>query len=106
MLNIGLDMKLSVKNTEYPLIFRSNTCVNCGAENTLVFVDAFGKESNSDSDFRAFDHIQCRRCKANYSIKWEKDPATGKMYPTPTDYTIKQEFFNLVNKKSAGEKVL
>ena len=101
MFNVNVDIKL--KETHYPIRFNSNLCVKCGKENTLEMVDIFGKPCKSE--LHPFDHIRCNCCGAIYSILWEKDD-DGHMAPYPTDPSIKQEIFNLLNKRSIdGNKI-
>ena len=103
MLNIGIDVKVNLQRTEYPLIFNTNTCVHCGADNSLVFVDIFGRESKTE--IHPFDHIKCNNCNRNYSIKWESsEDENGCMTPRAVDHTIKQEFFNILDQKEITQK--
>lgn len=108
MLNFRIDanLDLSVNKTEYPLYFeKRNVCIHCGAEGSLIFVDKFGHETNKE--IYPFDHIKCKNCGKAYSILWQKDDSTGKMFPSAVERDIKREFLNLVNTreiKNKGEK--
>lgn len=105
MLNLGLDVQVDVnlKRVEYPVMFeRKNICIHCGAEKTLIFVDALNRETNKE--IHPFDHIMCRACGTNYSILWQRDDETGKMFPTATDDSFKREFINLVNHNKIKNK--
>lgn len=105
MLNfkVTIDVGVETKNTQYPIVFdRRNVCIHCGAENTLIFVDKFGKETRKE--IHPFDHIKCTKCGRNYSISWQKDIENGKMYPTAVERGIKQEFMNFIGQKSIAQK--
>ena len=108
MLNIDLDISVDINKKSYPISFiKRNICVHCGAENSIVFIDKFGSETRKE--IHAFDHMKCRTCGRNYSIKWERDEDTGKLYPIPVELGLKQEFLNLVSLpiiKKDGEKQL
>lgn len=109
MLNIGInDININISKTQYPVYFeKKNICVHCGAENSLIFVDKFGKETNQE--IHPFDHIKCRKCGSIYSILWQRDKNNGKMFPIPVDPNLKLEFINILNKnniKSDGNKIL
>lgn len=96
-------VNVDITNVEYPIYFeRQNKCVACGAEEQLTFVNVFGRET--DKDIHAFDHIKCKSCGAIYSIKWDRDKESGKLYPSAIDPSIKREFINLVSKKTINEK--
>lgn len=103
MLNFKVSVGLEVKNVQYPIMFdRRNICVHCGAENNLIFVDKFGRETKQE--IHPFDHIKCKKCNRSFSILWEKDASTGKMYPIATDPGIKREFLNLVSYNNIKNK--
>lgn len=106
MLKLDVDVKLS--NLEYPIYFdKQNKCVACGDTGSLAFVNIFGKECDLEQEIHAFDHIKCKTCGAIYSMKWEKDPESGKLLPSAIDPSIKNEFVNLIMKnkiKDSGEK--
>lgn len=108
MFNIGVNLDIDVKKIQYPLYFeKRNVCIHCGAENTLTFVDKFGNKTRKE--IHAFDHLTCTACGRIYSIKWENDENSDKMYPVAVEPSVKQEFINLVtlNKvKDKGEKEL
>lgn len=98
MLGLNVDFNLDLKETHYPIIFNGkNVCIHCGAEGLLVFVDKFGRETNTE--VYAFDHIRCKKCGRRYSILWQRDD-NGNMYPTADEYSIGQEFKNLINLKN------
>lgn len=97
MLNLKFSIKAELQSIRYPIQFNGrNICVHCGAEGSLTFVDAFGKETNKE--IHAFDHLKCKNCGRNYSILWQTDPVNNKMFPTAVAPSIKQEFLNIVNK--------
>lgn len=100
-------VNVDITNVEYPIYFeRKNECVCCGAEDQLTFVNIFGRET--DKEVHPFDHIKCKQCGAIYSIKWDRDGESGKLYPSAIDPSIKNEFVNLVGNKvikQKGEKV-
>jgi hypothetical protein len=103
MFNIGVDVNLNVKDVVYPIYFdKKNICVHCGAEGALMFVDKFGNKTRKE--IHAFDHLECTRCGRIYSIKWQVDDNTQRMYPTAVDPSIKQEFFNLIQINKLKEK--
>ena len=108
MLNINLNISVDISKKSYPISFiKRNICVHCGAEGSIVFVDKFGSETRNE--IHPFDHMKCRTCGRNYSIKWERDEDTSKMYPVPVELGLKQEFLNLVSLpiiQKNGEKQL
>jgi len=96
-------VNVDITNVEYPIYFeKQNKCVACGCEGELTFVNIFGKET--DKEIHAFDHIKCKQCGSVYSIKWDREPGTGKLYPSAIDPSIKNEFTNLIMKKTINEK--
>jgi ribosomal protein L37E len=91
----GDDTVLSVKVKEYhyPIYFeRKNACVSCGAEGELVFVNIFGKEALHE--VHPFEKLKCRRCGAEYSIKWDKSDKDNKLYPSAVDKSLMKDFLN------------
>jgi ribosomal protein L37E len=96
MLNLGLDVDINIKKVKMPFHFdRKNQCVHCGAQDSLVFIDKFGRESKAE--INAFDHIKCSKCGRVYSIFWNKDEENGKMYPSAVNPSIARDFSNIVN---------
>lgn len=106
MLNLKVNIDVDVNKKIYPISFvKKNVCIHCGAENSIIFVDKFGNETRNE--IHPFDHMKCRSCNRSYSIKWERDDNSNKMYPVPVELGIKQEFLNLVTLpiiKKNGEK--
>jgi hypothetical protein len=106
MLNIGLNANLRVTKTVYPVYFQGrNICIHCGANNSLVLVDVFGRETKQE--IHPFSHFKCRRCGQSYSIRWDT-LEDGKMTPSAVDSSIKNEFvnlFNIRNIKKNGEMI-
>lgn len=105
MLNLGLNVNIDVKKVKMPIYFEhKNQCVHCGAENSLIFIDKFGRESRAE--INAFDHIKCRKCGRIYSILWQKDGDNGKMFPSAVNPSIGRDFTNIVNNtiKYVGKK--
>lgn len=95
--NYGIDLKVEANKTTLPFYFdRKNECVKCGAVNSLVFIDKFGRESRGQ-EIRAFDHIKCKNCGRIYGIKWTKDQNSDKMYPSAVDLNVIGDFTNLIN---------
>lgn len=83
------------KDHEQPFYFeRKNICVHCGVEGQLVFIDRFGRETKTD--VHAFDHIKCKNCGEVYSIIWNREDTSEKMYPSAIDRSIKTDFVNIV----------
>lgn len=102
MLNIGVNVSFDVQEYHYPIHFeKRNECVHCGAIGQLTFVDIFGNETNKE--IHPFDHIKCKACGTKYSILWNRDPKTNKMFPSAVDQSFKQEVLNFVNKKAIKE---
>lgn len=96
MLNLGLDVDIDVKKVKLPFYFdKKNECVHCGAVNSLTFVDKFGRESKKE--INAFDHIKCTKCRRVYSIKWEQEEGSTRMYPSAVDPSIKRDFMNMLD---------
>ena len=108
MLNLNTNLSVDIKHVTFPIYFRhKNTCLHCGENGTLVFVDKFGNESTKE--ISAFEHIRCTKCGRIYSIKWEPDENNDKVYrPSAVEFNIKQDFMNLVNPSvyHRGEKSL
>lgn len=102
MLNFSVDVNLNIDRIQYPVLFdKKNICLHCATEGSLVFVDKFGKETSKE--IFPFDHLKCKKCGRRFSILWQSDPDTKKMYPSAVEYNIKQEFVNLIgNKKLKG----
>lgn len=109
MLNIGLNYDSREKSFgvtatpySYPVYFeKRNICIHCGAENTLKFVDKFGRETSKD--IYPFENIKCTACKTVYSIMWKPDEGGKKMHPCATDKSIIREFVNAFNTKGLKE---
>lgn len=101
MLNINVDMNVNVTNPTYPVYFDNNTCVACGAENTLTFVNIFGKPCREE--IHPYDFIKCTKCGAKYSIEWKPNKETGKMKPIPSDTSLVRTFMNVVKSKKIKE---
>lgn len=100
-INFNLNLDADVKETHYAFIFiGQNVCPHCG-QNSLKFVDKFGRETTTE--VYPFDHIKCTNCHRRFSIRWMKDPKTGKMVPSAVEPSIKQEFNNLINIKTNKE---
>ena len=97
MLNINVNLDVNVSKPTYPVYFDKNICVACGAENTLTFVNIFGKECREE--IHPYDHIKCTKCGAKYSIEWMNNKETGKMKPIPSDPSLVKNFMNLVTSK-------
>lgn len=93
MLDINVDININ-KGPTYPVYFTKNICVNCGAENSLVMVDIFGRECNQE--IHPFDYIKCKKCNQKFSIEWIKNQETGKMRAVAGDKSVVQDFFNAV----------
>lgn len=106
MLGLSTTIDIDIKKVESPIYFKGkNECTSCGAKNMLAFVDIFGRESRHE--IRAFDHITCKACGKTFSILWEKDNNSQKMFPSAVDHNIARDFSNLVNGSSSyGMKVL
>ena len=104
MLDLGVDVAITVKKVRYPIHFeKKNICVHCASQGSLVFVDKFGNESKKE--INAFDHIKCKSCGRIYSILWQHDEDDkNKMYPCAVDPSIKRQFINLVNSSSIKKK--
>lgn len=103
MLNINMRVNVDLKTTHYPIIFEGrNVCVHCGSEGSLRFVDKFGNETNKD--IHPFDHLKCSHCGRSFSILWQTDEKSGKMFPSATEHGIGREFLNLFSQKAIKEK--
>lgn len=103
MLNIGFNLDIDIKQTKYPIYFeKNNICVHCGSEGQLTFVDKFGNETKRE--IHPFDHIKCKSCGRHFSILWQTDSNTGRMYPCAVDPSFKQEFINIINNKNIKQK--
>lgn len=92
-------LDINIKSYHYPIYFeRRNICTSCGAEGDLVFINVFGKEVSHE--VHPFEHLKCKRCGAEYSIKWDKDPEDQKLYPSAVDRSIVGDFLNCFKKNS------
>ena len=99
MLNLGVDINIDISNPRLPLHFENrNTCVHCGADNSLEFIDKFGRLTNKE--INAFDHIKCKKCGRIYSILWEPKEGSDKMYPSAVEFNIGKQFNNLMDRKN------
>jgi ribosomal protein L37E len=96
-LNKMFNVSLEIKHAEFPLYFKHrNVCIHCGAEESLVFIDKFGKESTKE--IAPFDHIRCKRCGRIYSMKWEPDEKDHSIYrPSAVEFDIKRDLKNMMN---------
>ena len=102
MLNFKVNVDIDIHRIKYPITFdKRNTCVHCGSDRSLVFVDRFGNETRQE--IHAFDHIKCTKCGRKYSILWQRD--NNKMYPVATDLGIKQDFLNMVSAPFLKNKI-
>ena len=103
MLNIGINLNIDINKVQYPVYFeKRNICVHCAAEGKLIFIDKFGRETSKE--IYPFDHIKCKACGRQYSIKWQRDDFNDKMFPTAVDPSFKQEFINLLCNKKIKDK--
>ena len=85
---------LPQKTGEKPIYFdKKNICTHCGAEGTLIFIDRYGRQTKTD--VHAFDHIKCSNCGEVYSIIWNREGTSEKMYPSAIDLSIKRDFVNI-----------
>ena len=109
MLGLPIEVHIDIEHKRFPLHFEhKNTCIHCGANGSLVFVDKFGNTSTKETS-NAFEHIRCEKCGRIYSMKWEpmeNDPNVYK--PSAVEFNIKQDFKNLIdaNIYHRGEKSL
>jgi hypothetical protein len=97
---LGIDVNVNVKKVQFPLYFdyeRNNVCVHCGASDSLVMVNVFGKEVSEE--VYPFDHLKCRSCGQKYSIKWDTDEGSSKKRPYAADPSIARQFSNFFMKK-------
>lgn len=96
MLNIDTSVYIDENEHSIPFYFdRKNECIKCGGKNTLRFIDKFDRETRDQ--IRPFDHIRCIKCNSEYSIIWNKDDNSAKMYPSINTKNICRDFRNLVN---------
>lgn len=100
MLDIKFNANVDIRKIRYPIMFEGkNICVHCGAEDSLIFVDAFGRETNNE--IHPFDHLKCKKCGRNYSIYWQQDPNNSeKVFPTAVDTSLTREFINMIGNKN------
>ena len=95
---LGINVNVEIRGIHYPIYFdRVNECVHCGAKGSLNMVDIFNREAREE--IHPFDHIKCKVCGRDYSIKWTKDPETGKLYPCAVDPNIVRHFANYIEKR-------
>ena len=95
-------LNIDIKEYHYPIYFeRRNICVSCGAEGELAFINIFGKEATSETR-PPFERIRCKRCGAEYSIRWDKSE-DGMLHPTAVDRTITKDFLNTFKNKKIKE---
>jgi ribosomal protein L37E len=97
--NLSLDVNLDVdiKHARFPVYFKhKNTCIHCGADGQLVFVDKFGRETTKE--LTAFEHIKCRACGRIYSMRWEPDENDASVYrPSAVEFNVKKDLENLID---------
>lgn len=95
---LGLNtITVDIKKFRYPVYFENrNTCVHCGAEGSLAFVDRFG--NTYTKELAAFEHIKCRNCGRIYSIRWGRT-SDGSMKPSAVDFSIGTQFNNFLDRK-------
>jgi hypothetical protein len=104
-LGVNLNIDVDLKEVHFPVYFeRKNICVSCGESGCLKFINIFGKESSHE--VHPFEHIKCSKCGAIYSIKWDKDQETEKLYPSAVDRSMYRDFLNNFKKKENMEKDL
>lgn len=107
MLGIDVKLDIDVKKVNMPVYFPGkNVCTHCGATDSLLFVDKFGRESRKE--INAFDHIICKKCNRLYSIRWDSDN-NGNMVPSAVNPSISRDLNNLFNInsiKNNGDKIL
>ena len=78
----------------YPVWFdNKNICVHCGAENSLFFLDKFGKKTKNS--IYPLVGYKCSKCDAEYKIYWQKGD-NGKYYPSPIDPDIIDNYVDMV----------
>lgn len=97
-------LSINIKEYHYPVYFKNkNICVSCGAEGELAFVNIFGKEVKHE--IHPFEFLQCKRCGAKYSIKWDKSNEDQKLYPSAVDKSFIKDFVNnfVANKEKEFE---
>lgn len=93
---LGINTNIECKDVKYPIYFdRLNICLHCGTTGSLVMMDKFDKEAREE--IYPFDYIRCKKCGREFSIKWEKDKDTGKMYPCAVDPSISKQFTSFIN---------
>lgn len=96
-------LNVDIKEYHYPIYFeRKNICVSCGAEGELAFVNIFGKEVSHE--IHPFEYLRCKRCHAEYSIKWDRSEDDQKLYPSAVDKSLVKDFINIFKKKEDKEK--
>ncbi len=95
---LGLNtITVDISKFKYPVYFEHrNTCIHCGAEGNLVFVDRFDNEYTRELGI--FEYIKCKRCGRIYSIKWDRD-REGRLKPSATDFSITAQFNNFLGRK-------
>ena len=96
MLDFNIDVEVDVSEATTPVYFiGKNECVSCGAKDTLVFVDIFGRETGN-KEVNSFDHIKCKKCTRAYSIRWSNKADEARMIPSAVSFNIARDFHNLI----------
>lgn len=90
-----------MNNIIYPVRFRNNTCVHCGATDTLRFKDKFNNITKNP--VYSVNNMICTKCGREYSIKWERE-SDEKMIPTCCSDNLILEFEQDIIKFSLEHK--
>lgn len=56
---------------KYPIYFYGNTCIHCGSNGSLTFVDRMGKETRRP--IYPICKMICKECNTEYFVKWIKN---------------------------------
>ena len=92
---LGIDTKIQIKETEYPIMFESNECVHCGCKDSLVMIDKYDRIA--DMEVHPLDHMKCTNCGRIFSIKWVPSKEDHKkMIPVAVEPSIARQFNNFI----------
>lgn len=61
-----------MKDYDYPIFFIDNTCVHCGAKDSINPINKFGYPVKSNPIY-PISHLKCKKCGREYFIRWEED---------------------------------
>lgn len=74
----------------YPISFIDNTCVHCGEQRSVKFVDIY--RNNVKDPIYPATKMVCMKCNTEYFIRWISKENSDEMIPVTCSDNIKQIF--------------